>query len=101
LREHIEESVQCIIHDFRFQPVDAQTCASISSAVSNFLIVLWNEGKLHGATQVESFAVSCGVGSTMTVQDVLDGRLILLVKVALENPADFVQITFEQTQAAG
>jgi hypothetical protein len=54
-----------------------------------------------GATPRESFAVQCGLGSTMTAQDILDGNLIVQVGMALVRPAEFIILTLAQKVQPG
>jgi hypothetical protein len=69
--------------------------------VANFLIGIWKAGGLMGATPRESFAVQCGLGSTMTAQDILDGNLIVQVGMALVRPAEFIILTLAQKVQPG
>ncbi|HEU0054209.1 MAG TPA: hypothetical protein VFQ39_13575, partial [Longimicrobium sp.] len=64
---------------------------------SGFLTTLWSQGGLMGATAKDAFTVACGVGSTMTGTDVLDGYMIVQVTISLVRPAEFIEITFKQT----
>jgi phage tail sheath protein FI len=43
-----------------------------------------------------AFDVQIGLGSTMTPTDILDGKMLITVKVALVRPAEFIVITFQQ-----
>ena len=64
--------------------------------VSNFLQGLWSQGGLLGSTAAEAFSVECGLGSTMTGQDILDGYMIVQVTVQMIRPAEFIELTFKQ-----
>jgi phage tail sheath protein FI len=64
--------------------------------VSTFLHGLWKQGALQGVTPEDAFAVQCGLGTTMTPEDVRDGRLVVDVRVALLHPAEFIELTFRQ-----
>ena len=57
---------------------------------------VWQQGGLVGARAEDAFSVSCGVGETMTAQDILDGVLLVTVQVAVIHPAEFIEITFQQ-----
>jgi hypothetical protein len=37
-----------------------------------------------------------GLGATMNAQDILDGKMIITVGVALSRPAEFIIISLEQ-----
>ena len=55
-------------------------------------------GALAGAVPEQAFDAQIGLGTTMTPNDILDGYLIVTVKVALIHPAEFIVITFQQQQ---
>ena len=66
-------------------------------AVSQFLQGLWTQGAFAGSKPSEAFFVNCGLDSTMTALDVLDGRMILQIGVAPIRPAEFIilQLVFQ------
>ena len=94
---YIEQSIKAALDPFVFAPNTGQTWATVVSMVSGFLTGLWSRGGLMGATPAEAFSVACGVGSTMTGTDVLDGYMIVQVTLALVRPAEFIELTFKQT----
>lgn len=51
---------------------------------------MWRDGALMGASEGEAFFVSIGKGSSMTDDDILNGRLICVIGVAPVRPAEFV-----------
>jgi phage tail sheath protein FI len=53
---------------------------------------LWQRGILAGSNPEESFFVQCGLGETMVPEDILKGRLIVVICVAPWRPAEFVTI---------
>jgi phage tail sheath protein FI len=57
--------------------------------VADFLFVMWRDGALLGSKPEEAFFVRCD-RSTMTQNDLDNGRLICLVGVAPVRPAEFV-----------
>lgn len=57
--------------------------------MQNFLASLWKLGALQGTTQQEAYAVRCDL-TTMTQNDLDDGRLVCVVGVAPVRPAEFV-----------
>ena len=64
--------------------------------IDNFLVNLWKQGALAGAVPEQAFDVQVGLGSTMTGDDILDGKMLITVKVAIVRPAEFIVITFQQ-----
>jgi hypothetical protein len=66
--------------------------------VSNFLTSVWRDGALMGTTPEEAFYVTCD-RTTMTQDDIDNGRLIVEIGIAPVKPAEFV--IFRITQTAG
>jgi len=58
----------------------------------------WRAGALSGATPQEAFSVRCD-RSTMTQNDLDNGRLVCLVGVAVIKPAEFVIFRIGQKTA--
>ena len=67
--------------------------------VENYLTPLWRNGALHGARPQDAFAVRCGLGQTMTDQDVQDGRVVLMLQLAVSRPAEFIIVRVTQQTA--
>jgi phage tail sheath protein FI len=67
-------------------------------AISDFLLTEWHNGALLGDTPEQAFFVKCD-RSTMTQNDLDNGRLICLVGVAALRPAEFVIIRIGQWTA--
>jgi phage tail sheath protein FI len=92
----IEQSIKYGIARYVFSPNTAATWINVNAMITNFLTNLWQQGGLAGATPKEAFAVAIGLGETMTSVDVLDGKMRILVSVALTRPAEFMVISMEQ-----
>ena len=78
-----------------FEPNGEMLWARVRRTISGFLRTLWLSGMLRGVTQDEAFFVRCD-RSTMTEDDIANGRLIVLVGVAPLRPAEFVIIRIGQ-----
>jgi phage tail sheath protein FI len=81
-----------------FEPNDAPLWAKVQSAVSTFLFDLWRSGALVGARPEEAFFVKCDQ-TTMTVNDIANGRLVCLIGFAPLKPAEFIIHSIEQNTA--
>ncbi|WP_294962436.1 phage tail sheath C-terminal domain-containing protein, partial [uncultured Flavobacterium sp.] len=92
----IEQSLKLAARSYVFEPNDANTWVTVKSMMSNFLTNLWKQGALAGAVPEQAFDVQIGLGSTMTPTDILDGKMLITVKVAIVRPAEFIIITFQQ-----
>jgi len=49
-----------------------------------------------GMKPVEAYFVHCGLGQTMTQQDILNGNLVLEIGMAPVRPAEFIIIRLVQ-----
>ena len=85
----VEHSIEAGLQWAAFEPNDERTWSLVRSAVENFLIALWKDGALQGIKPQEAFFVQCD-RTTMTQDDIDNGRLILLIGMALVKPAEFV-----------
>lgn len=91
LEESIDEGTQWVV----FEPNDESLWALVRQTVSNFLTTVWRSGALAGATADEAFFVACD-RSTMTDDDLANGRLICVIGVAPVFPAEFVIFRIQQ-----
>ena len=99
---YMEQSIKAAMNPFVFAANDGKTWVSVVALVSNFLQNLWARGGLMGASPQEAFSVNCGLGSTMSKQDVLEGYMVVQVLVQMIHPAEFIELTFKQKmEAAG
>lgn len=90
--EHsIENSTEWVV----FGPNAASLWSAVKSSIENFLTTLWRDGMLTGATTKEAFFVRCD-RTTMTQNDIDNGRLIINTGIAPIKPAEFVIIRIDQ-----
>jgi phage tail sheath protein FI len=92
----LEQSIKYATLAYVFEPNVASTWVTIKNMITNFLTNQWKAGALAGAKPEEAFSVDVGLGSTMTPDDILNGFMNVMVKVALVRPAEFIVITFQQ-----
>lgn len=93
----LEQSIKYAAQAFMFEPNTATTWVSVESMINNFLMNQWKAGALFGATPAQAFNVAVGLGVTMTADDILNGLMNVMVKVAVVRPAEFIVLTFQQT----
>jgi hypothetical protein len=72
-----------------FEPNGPQLWANVRRTISDFLLNEWQAGALLGDKPEQAFFVKCD-RSTMTQNDLDNGRLICLIGVAPLRPAEFV-----------
>ncbi len=81
-----------------FEPNGEALWANVRNTVSDFLYNEWVSGALLGTKPEEAFFVQCD-RSTMTQNDLDNGRLICLIGVAAIKPAEFVIFRIGQKTA--
>jgi phage tail-like protein len=87
-----------------FEPNGATLWSQVRQSVEDFLHGLWLQGALTGAKPEDAYFVRCDA-TTMTQDDINNGRLKVLVGVAAVRPAEFVilgigQWTHDQSQTS-
>lgn len=81
-----------------FEPNGEHLWANVRTTISDFLYNEWLSGALLGASPKEAFFVQCD-RTTMTQNDLDNGRLVCLVGVAAVKPAEFVIFRIGQKTA--
>lgn len=90
----VEESTKKATEQFVFEPNDGSTWAKVRGMIENFLILQWRAGALQGAVPEDAFFVKVGLGETMTALDILEGRMIVEIGMAVVRPAEFIILKF-------
>ncbi len=81
-----------------FEPNGERLWANVRQTISDFLYNEWKGGALLGTSTDEAYFVRCD-RSTMTQNDLDNGRLICLIGVAIIKPAEFVIFRIGQKTA--
>jgi Bacteriophage tail sheath protein len=89
----IEQSIDRGTNWVVFEPNTEKTWKAVRYAITDFLMTVWRDGALLGAKAEEAFFVKCD-RTTMTQDDLDNGRLICLIGVAPVKPAEFVILRF-------
>lgn len=95
----LEQSCKLATRAYIFEPNTIHTWQAVKAMIGSFLIDIWKEGGLGGATAADAFSVECGLGTTMTGDDILNGFMNVTIKVAVVRPAEFIVLTFSQQMA--
>jgi phage tail sheath protein FI len=86
---YIEHSIDRGTQWAVFEPNGEQLWANVRSTIYDFLLNEWQKGALLGEKPEKAFFVRCD-RSTMTQNDLDNGRLVCLVGIAPLKPAEFV-----------
>ena len=92
----VAQSIKNATAGFVFEANDADTWTRVRGMTDNFLTALWRTGALQGNKPEEAFTVAVGLGTTMTPQDILDGKMIVVIGVAVVRPAEFIILRIGQ-----
>lgn len=96
----LEESIRANTGWVVFEPNDEALWSRVKGTISLFLETQRRNGALMGSTPEQAYYVNVGT-STMTQDDILNGRLICEIGVAPVRPAEFVIFRITQiTQSA-
>ena len=86
---YLERSIQTGTQWAVFEPNGPALWAAVHSVIEDFLLNVWRQGALQGLTRQDAFFVKCDL-TTMTQNDLDNGRLICIVGIAPVKPAEFV-----------
>lgn len=98
----VEESIKANTNWVVFEPNDASLWQRVNLTVSSFLDGLWRNSMLAGSSPAEGYFVEIGP-STMSRDDIMNGRLICNIGIAPSRPAEFVifRVTQFTAEAGG
>ncbi len=91
----IEQTLVANLKWVVFEPNDEPLWLAIKSSIEAFLLSLFNQGALQGATPSAAFQVKCD-STTTSSADQDNGVVNVVIAVALLKPAEFVIITISQ-----
>jgi len=94
---YVRQSIATALRAYADAPNDRATWAAVTAAISDFLTTFWQQGGLVGTTASEAFTVSCGLGLTMTPDDLLEGRMTVAVNLAISHPAEYIMLSVVQS----
>ncbi|MBP8132858.1 MAG: phage tail sheath family protein [Zoogloea sp.] len=95
----IEESIYNGIQWAVFEPNDSRLWSSLRANIESFMNGLFRVGAFQGDKASDGYFVRCGLGQTMTQDDIDRGQVIVLVGFAPLKPAEFVIVRIQQKVA--
>lgn len=98
----VEETIKASTNWVVFEPNDTTLWARVQMTIASFLEGLWRNGMLVGSNAAEAFFVEIGP-STMSKDDIMNGRLVCNIGIAPSRPAEFVvfRVTQHTAEAGG
>ena len=99
---YVEESIKANTNWVVFEPNDPTLWQRVSLTITSFLDGMWRTGMLTGNSPSEAYFVEIGQ-TTMSRDDIMNGRLICNVGIAPSRPAEFVifRVTQHTAEAGG
>ncbi len=94
-RDSILIDLNAIMNSCAGLPNNYKTWATVKQEIDNLLTIKWRHGVLQGFKAAEAFFVNVGI-QTMTQNDINQGKLIVLVGIAMIKPAEFEIIKLEK-----
>lgn len=95
---YVEESIKANTSWVVFEPNDETLWSRVNTSISSFLETMWRNGMLAGGSAAEAFFVEIGP-TTMSQDDIQNGRLICNIGIAPVRPAEFVIFRVTQNTA--
>ncbi len=89
LPAHVERSIAHGLQWVVFEPNNEVTWTNVRRQVEDFLFTLWSQGRLVGTKPEQAYFVKVD-RSTMSQNDIDNGRLVVQVGLATLRPAEFV-----------
>jgi len=96
---YVEESIKANTNWVVFEPNSEVLWSRVTRTIEMFLATCWRDGALMGTSPSEAFFVDCG-RTTMTQDDIDNGRLICVIGIAPVKPAEFVIFRITQHTAS-
>jgi len=93
VEESILDGTQWVV----FEPNDMDLWARVRRTIYAFLLGLWRQGALFGATPAQAFYVKCDE-ETNPPESVDEGKLVVEIGIAPVKPAEFVIFRISQWQ---
>ena len=93
---YIESSIYNGIQWAVFEPNDHRLWSSLRANIGGFMDNLFRAGAFQGQKSSDAYFVRCGLGDTMTQDDIDRGQVIAIVGFAPLKPAEFVIVRIQQ-----
>ena len=96
---YVEQSIKNNTNWVVFEPNSEVLWSRVKRTIESFLATCWRDGALAGTAPEQAYFVECGP-TTMTQDDIDNGRLICNIGIAPVKPAEFVIFRITQKTAS-
>lgn len=93
---YMESSIRNGIQWAVFEPNDHRLWSSLRANIGAFMDGMFRAGAFQGQKASDAYFVRCGLGDTMTQDDIDRGQVIAVVGFAPLKPAEFVIVRIQQ-----
>ena len=93
---YIESSIYNGIQWAVFEPNDHRLWSSLRANIGAFMDGLFRAGAFQGQKSSDAYFVRCGLGDTMTQDDIDRGQVVAIVAFAPLKPSEFVIVRIQQ-----
>lgn len=88
-----ETNISNLGHMFVFETNTELTWYKLKGFTIMWLRELWLQGGLYGEQEEQAYQVLLGLDETMTQEDILTGKMIMNIRLALLAPAEFIELS--------
>ncbi|WP_034947370.1 phage tail sheath family protein [Erwinia oleae] len=92
LVNRVEKQLGELARVYLFEPNNALTWMKLKGQAWNWLRQQWLAGAFYGSRESDAFSLSVGLGESMTQEDIIAGKMVMSVSLALLAPAEFIDI---------
>ncbi len=93
---YLQESISRGIGWAVFESNDDRLWSALKAGIGSFMQGLFRQGAFRGVSPKDAYFVGCGIGETMTQDDINRGQVIAVVGFAPLKPAEFVIVRIQQ-----
>lgn len=93
----IEKDVKRMLTVALFEDNSQPTWQLVRAAIDNYFHNLWQKGALAGDRPSDAWFVRIGEGTTMSMDDIKQGRMVIDMGVAAVRPAEFIVLNLSQS----
>lgn len=97
--KEIESHILSLINKVDQRENNFKLWKSLEKKVSRYLLHVWRQNSRGISRPSDFFRVSCGIGSTMTAEDILNNRLVLTVMIFPKRGEDSLSLIFLQERS--
>lgn len=87
-----ETNISNLARMFVFEPNAELTWYKLKGFTIMWLRELWQQGGLYGEQEPQAYQILLGLDETMTQEDILAGKMIMNIRLALLAPAEFIEL---------